>query len=44
MVSAKHEHAAIRVWCAGSASGEEAYSIAMLLVRAHRPHRSSEIA
>jgi two-component system CheB/CheR fusion protein len=31
IVSAKHERAAIRVWCAGSASGEEAYSIGMLL-------------
>ncbi len=31
IVSTKHERAAIRVWCAGSASGEEAYSTGMLL-------------
>jgi two-component system CheB/CheR fusion protein len=33
LLSEKQEGSSIRVWCAGSASGEEAYSIAMLFAQ-----------
>ena len=34
LLSGKRPHEPVRVWCAGCASGEEAYSIAMLLAEA----------
>jgi two-component system CheB/CheR fusion protein len=34
MLRSRGEHAPLRVWCAGCASGEEAYTVAMVLARA----------
>ena len=34
IISSKERYEPIRVWCAGAASGQEAYSIAMLLCEA----------
>ncbi len=38
LIKAKHPHQAIRIWSAGCASGEEAYSIAILLNEYEEKH------